>query len=89
MTVIRVIVGTYIGGSSSSLHRRIFSRIIMASSNVVRDVIEYTTKKACPSRIHWSCIDENSSCPAVSRMSNKHAFSSITTDLRYESSIVG
>merc|ERR1711972_59846 len=31
---------------------RIFSRIMIASSKVVRDVIEYTTRKAWPSRIH-------------------------------------
>eukprot|EP01083_Nonionella_stella_P270110 914367_1 len=63
--------------------------MMMDSSNVVRDVMEYSTRNACPSRIHWYCIELNSSCPAVYKMSNKHAVSSITNDFLYEYSMVG
>jgi len=62
--------------------RQIFSYNFAHSSILEREVILYTSRKPLPSRIHWSCIELNSSWPAVSRMSSKAGEESIRICLR-------
>lgn len=75
--------------SSASFTLRICPLYDSTSSKDFMLSMAKTHRNPSPVLMYWSLMAEYSSCPAVSRMSNRHVSPSITTCLRYESSIVG